>query len=1301
MRNLKRTLSLVLAAAMLISMMVIGAGAVSYDDFPDRDEIVNKDAVTMLTTLGLIEGTDQGTFDPTGNVDRAQMAKMIAVMLSNNENCDTLYMTVNSGLTDIASNWARGYINYCYTLGIIAGRGDNTFDPGSNVTAVEAAKMLLTALGYDADIEGLVGPDWALNTAAMAHQLGIFRNFTKDVNEPLNRDDAALLIYNAMDVEMIQQYSNGYALVYSDNRTILSSVFGVMRMEGVVVGNEWARLEGTNSAAALREGKTNLENVVRYDSTTANTVVDEGIRVDGTVQINVSTPVDYLGKAVTVYVEKTTVLSSATVIGIALNDELNSVVAASANEDEAADYLDGTGIEVDRDTQYYVNYGAMSAADAQAWLNNYEYQASGTRFNLNGIRTEVIDNDDDGDAEYVLYLQETLSEVQRYNDRAETITFYAPNRDSNDELQSTATPIAVDFADVVFEDEVATDDVILYVQYGGRTYIKLADYVTGTMARIDRDRDNEQYVTLDSGEEYRQSYILDAATPVDVDLTRFHIATAREDIGFDTEYDFFLDSTGQYIIAARPAEETIANYALVLESAWTLNALDRSGQVKILMADGTEGTYTIDWDESRDAMSGVGFAEEGSSGDPDYKALLAPTANTNNDLDRKLERYLGTRDVNQENSGTYNEVNAAAGSIITYSLNSAGDRLTIESVLQGNVFEPDVTATHADPGNNTTLEIDDSVNTSTTAGVGDNGSIVYVGDKQNFQYSALGGYTNGSGTITVNGRDEDATLATGYAFDANGDITGTAATLEDRSGDRRNYAVDLDTVAFYYDDSNPADVKYGVAVGWDDMGTVEGVEVQVYPVLDKTSYRTYKASNLADVILFDCAPVTDSSDYMLVLSANAQGRDLLELNVVFEDGTAATIEIDDKGAFDEDVNSYFMKAWSYTQNADGTYDIGDMGKTAGVADLLINRTVDFRDLDSTTENGIGPISENTTSTGGTADSTPAENYISLSGTANVWDVTDVDNAEDVVSAGTFRVGVDVYTVLVLNNDGSIRTAWIWDIPGQRPVDPVTPELEVYIYDTEGDPNFGHFQFRNAAGHRLTELEAALRAEFDRMGYEINSINLTSASVGSASVTFKGTSTTTTFTAMAMITSEVPGMSVTATTQEIKPVAMDVVDSSGNMDDLFSSLAGVGTIPGKKMTAMSVELQLPSNGTTYYAVRQVNSALESCATPIVTSNPTAVLENGQYVKASSFPTSGNTFSMAVQVVDDGAPIVLEIYSSSDQFYDKADLTAASASVASSADWGDLYTSNDGSSFSPFSYGTPAYVITIDTTGISFQ
>ena len=77
MRNLKRALSLVLAVVMVIGLMVVGASAVSYNDFSDRGEIVNKDAVSMLTTLGIIEGKPDGSYAPTEGVDRAQMAKMI------------------------------------------------------------------------------------------------------------------------------------------------------------------------------------------------------------------------------------------------------------------------------------------------------------------------------------------------------------------------------------------------------------------------------------------------------------------------------------------------------------------------------------------------------------------------------------------------------------------------------------------------------------------------------------------------------------------------------------------------------------------------------------------------------------------------------------------------------------------------------------------------------------------------------------------------------------------------------------------------------------------------------------------------------------------------------------------------------------------------------------------------------------------------------------------------------------------------------------------------------------------------
>ena len=51
MRNLKRTLSLVLAAVMLVGMMVVSASAVS-SDFNDSAEITNTEAVDVMTAIG-------------------------------------------------------------------------------------------------------------------------------------------------------------------------------------------------------------------------------------------------------------------------------------------------------------------------------------------------------------------------------------------------------------------------------------------------------------------------------------------------------------------------------------------------------------------------------------------------------------------------------------------------------------------------------------------------------------------------------------------------------------------------------------------------------------------------------------------------------------------------------------------------------------------------------------------------------------------------------------------------------------------------------------------------------------------------------------------------------------------------------------------------------------------------------------------------------------------------------------------------------------------------------------------------
>ena len=313
------------------------------------------------------------------------------------------------------------------------------------------------------------------------------------------------------------------------------------------------------------------------------------------------------------YVEKTTILANSNVIGVATNDEANVIHATTATEETLKDLLDGTGIETDKNTQYYVNYGWCEdgATEAVSLINmfpNKQLDENNGYYSLNGVDVEVIDNNDDGTAEYVLYTVETLSEVSRYSEKNETISFYQPTLTNKGLPTGDAETTTRDFDDVVFEGEVAVDDLILYVEYGGRTYVKLAEIVTDMMNRVDRDRNNELYITLDNGEEYRQSYIPDAAAMVDVDLTHFDIDNAKKDIGFDTLYDFVLDSAG-YVVAVRPAEEVVTNYALVLSSAWTQNALTKSGEITVLMADGTEGTYDINWKKSQDAFEWCGCGQ--------------------------------------------------------------------------------------------------------------------------------------------------------------------------------------------------------------------------------------------------------------------------------------------------------------------------------------------------------------------------------------------------------------------------------------------------------------------------------------------------------------------------------------------------------------------------------------------------------------------------------------------------------------------------------------------------------------------
>ena len=184
--------------------MVVGAGAA----FSDQSKIKNTEAVDMCTALNIIGGYPDGTFKPEGNITRAEVTKMICVALNGGKepNVGTnATPTFSDVRTSPSAAWAEGYIESCYAQGIVSGVGGGKFAPNGNVTATQMAKMLLVALGYNADNEGFTGNAWATNVNVRASQKGLYEDLENiDVNAALTRDNAAQMIWNALNAYEVE-----------------------------------------------------------------------------------------------------------------------------------------------------------------------------------------------------------------------------------------------------------------------------------------------------------------------------------------------------------------------------------------------------------------------------------------------------------------------------------------------------------------------------------------------------------------------------------------------------------------------------------------------------------------------------------------------------------------------------------------------------------------------------------------------------------------------------------------------------------------------------------------------------------------------------------------------------------------------------------------------------------------------------------------------------------------------------------------------------------------------------------------
>ena len=231
--NLKKILALVLAFACAFTTMFAGAA------FTDSADIkVDAEVVDTLVALGVVNGYDDGSFKPNGTVTRAEMAKMIYVLRTGKSDASA-YNDDKTSFTDINGHWARGYIKYCQSLGIIAGKSNTKFVPNEKVSAQEAAKMLLVTLGYDAQKAGLVGTGWASKTNALADENGLLEDVNTSFTSACPRQYAAQLIYNTIFAPTVVLRDGVYTnetYTGADNKTVGEKYMGLKTSIGTLNG---------------------------------------------------------------------------------------------------------------------------------------------------------------------------------------------------------------------------------------------------------------------------------------------------------------------------------------------------------------------------------------------------------------------------------------------------------------------------------------------------------------------------------------------------------------------------------------------------------------------------------------------------------------------------------------------------------------------------------------------------------------------------------------------------------------------------------------------------------------------------------------------------------------------------------------------------------------------------------------------------------------------------------------------------------------------------------------------------------
>lgn len=550
---MKKLISVILAVLLIVPVCGFTVGA--------TDSSNEASCVETLSALGILIGDESGDLNLDKNITRAEFSTIITRILGI-ETAD-----VKEVFTDVSLNhWANSAVNTCYNLGIINGYGNGAFGPEDFVTYEQAVKMIVCVLGY----EPMAAQKGGYPTGYLA--VANMNELTENVNTQATRGDIVHLIFNALDIPMMEQAGFGTEITYeildgTNNKaykTLLSEM-DVAKLEGYVIG----------TPIIEHKKDTKVENgyvMYRITEDNDNEYFKNKVDVEFSIANGVNAS-DYFGYASVIYV-KETYRNKYEIISIMPSE--NSTILEFGIEDidavneNSLDYYisdyDTKTLRFEKDVKVYKNYKVSNLQEA-------------IKDNLNSnedIEITIIESTDNNKYDMVIvkeYAYDRIESVEVNRDRFTTNSIETFNFDFDDDSKIISI-VDADGAPISLAD-FAEDDVIAYISSNnkGKNYdwieiINLGhNVVTGEI-----DEQNDDCVFID-GNEYG---VIESA-----------------DISLGDEGTFYLTRTNK-IFASEKSSSAAGNYAYIL--ATTLdsnNGWEKAWQVKLLTKNNEIVTYTV------------------------------------------------------------------------------------------------------------------------------------------------------------------------------------------------------------------------------------------------------------------------------------------------------------------------------------------------------------------------------------------------------------------------------------------------------------------------------------------------------------------------------------------------------------------------------------------------------------------------------------------------------------------------------------------------------------------------------------